>query len=367
MQATASWQPVPGTQWTFNIDLIGGCNLACPSCPVGNMKDVKVSKGVMPPELLEKIVCKAIKECGSVDFGLYNWSEPFLHPDLAQMIRIIKSHNSSCSLSTNLNIIKNLDNVLLENPDHIKVSLSGFYDQTYSQTHKNGDIELVKKNMIELAAALKRTQSKTKISIGFHRYLGNHEEEYLMQEFSESLGFKFGAQWAYLIPLEKVMAFVDPDHTDQVLTNDDRQLIDRLALPLDEALKISRESPIKSCRLRDHYMTMNALGDVMLCCVVYDEQKYGLGSYLDHSLEELQEMKFQHQQCVSCMDNGLHKLFTYEDSELDTSAINHIHKHYPGVKLSAVYDFVSPEKQGRVMAFARKVKNYIKESILQKK
>ena len=30
------WVLDPKTKWQFDIDVVGSCNLRCPSCPVGN-------------------------------------------------------------------------------------------------------------------------------------------------------------------------------------------------------------------------------------------------------------------------------------------------------------------------------------------
>jgi pyruvate-formate lyase-activating enzyme len=354
------WKPNPDASWIFYIDIVSGCNLACPSCPVGNSRDVPIAKGYMAPELLEKIVTKAIRECKSLEFGLYNWTEPFLHPDLPAMIRTIRSREIRCSLSTNLNIMRNVEGVLRENPNKIKISLSGFRQETYSYSHKNGDIERVKRNLAELAETREKCGSTTDLVVGFHRYLGNHEDEQEMRELAGSLGIGFEPQWAYLMPLEKVMAYVEPSATSTVLQADDRALIDKLALKLDDALAISSKSPRKKCQLRDQMMSLNVRGEVMLCCVVYDQQKYGLGSYLDLPLEKLQDLKYQHWQCAGCMSQGLHKLFTYEDKELDEAALANVHAHYPDAVLPDIRPRRSSESASLFRRIARRVKRMVK-------
>jgi hypothetical protein len=84
--------------------------------------------------------------------------------------------------------------------------------------------------MRELAAARHRTRSKTKIRVAFHRYLNNFADELAMRSFAESLGFEFQPLWAYLMPLEKNLAYLGEDCTDATITAADEQLIDRLAL-----------------------------------------------------------------------------------------------------------------------------------------
>lgn len=344
-------------QWQFYIDVVGGCNLACPSCPVGNSREVPVSKGLMPPELLDRIVAKAVAEVGEIDIGLYNWTEPLLHPQLPELVRIIHSHRCSSSLSSNLNDIRNLEEVLRANPGKIKLSLSGFVQSSYGVTHRKGDIEVVKRNMQELAEVRRRVAAETEIVVGFHRYLGNHEEERLMEEYSDSLGFTFDPQWAFLMPLEKVLGFCDAEGGTP-LSEEDGQLIERLALPLAEAVRISQASPQQACLVRDRIMSITVDGNVTLCCNVFDQSKYSLCSYLDHTLDEIQAMKHRHWQCQPCMEHGLHKLYEYTDAEaLDHLALKTIASHFPNAQLSGMQEISRRRRYRGLMGLARRVKD----------
>lgn len=135
----------------FYINVIGACNLRCPSCPVGNLQEVRNPAGAMAPELLDRILAKARRECTVSGAGLYNWTEPLLHPRLAELVRVVHAHGIACHLSANLNLARNLEAVLRENPEFLRVSLSGFTQETYGVTHHGGQIERVKANMVELA------------------------------------------------------------------------------------------------------------------------------------------------------------------------------------------------------------------------
>ena len=319
--AEPRWEPEPGVIWRYYVDIVGRCNLACPSCPVGNMPEVQQPTGYMKPELLDAIVRKAKAECAArVKFALFNWTEPLLHPKLAEMIEVVNSHGLKCGLSSNLNIVKDIDAVMRANPSYLKVSLSGFTQDSYGVTHRKGKIEVVKRNMAIVADAKRRAWATTRLTIAFHRYLGNHEDERRMKEYAESLGFEFGPYYAYLMPLEKNLAFAEPETTDTQLTSEDQALIGRLALPLDLAIEAAKRRRHRPCRLRDQEMAINCEGRVMLCCAVYERSKNDLGSYLDVSLEDLQKLKYEHNQCTSCMRNGIHVLATGDSPVFDTLA-----------------------------------------------
>lgn len=351
-------------RWSFDVDIVGRCNLSCPSCPVGNMPATPLQSGYMKPEFLDRIVTKALSECHVTNFALYNWTEPFVHPHLPEMVRVVKSHGIGCDLSTNLNLAKQIEAVVAENPDQIKISVSGFTQENYGVTHRGGDIELVKDNMVRLAEAKKTTQSKTRIIVVFHRYLHNQDDERDMRAFAKSLNFDFTTYWAYLMPLEKNLAFLGHEDAPTDLNAADRSLIDRLALPLDRAIEVSRVAPARDCRLRERQMAINSEGKVMLCCSVFDQSRYTLAPFLETSLEELQALKYGHSMCATCMGEGLHVLMTYGEESLDQLALDHVRAKNPGLDLDEVYRS-DPDDTAGLMKILKRARKSTK-SMLQR-
>src|SRR5438876_585328 len=135
----------------YNIDVIEGCNLRCPSCPVGNFREAERPRGRMSVEMFDAIMDKVACETPNVQHvGLFSWTEPLLHPELARIIASVKAHGFSCHLSSNLNRIDRLEQVVASNPDRFRISLSGFTQEVYQQTHSGGNIEQVKANMRRL-------------------------------------------------------------------------------------------------------------------------------------------------------------------------------------------------------------------------
>ena len=324
-------------RWSFDVDIVGRCNLACPSCPVGNMSGTPLQSGYMKPELLDQIVAKATSECHVTNFALYNWTEPFIHPYLPEMIRVVKTHDIGCDISTNLNLGKQIEAVVAANPDTIKISVSGFNQETYGVTHRRGDIDVVKANMKRLAGAKKSLKSTTRVIVIFHRYLSNQPEELEMRVFARSLGFDFTTYWAYLMPLEKNLAFLGHEDAGTKFGEEDRLLVDRLALPLSEAINVARGAKVPECKLRDRQMAITSDGNVMLCVSVFDQSRYKLASFLDTPLDGLQAMKYGHQMCKTCMGEGLHVLMTYGDDKLEDLALENVRTHNPDLDMDLVY------------------------------
>lgn len=344
------------TGWHFDVDVVGSCNLRCPSCPVGNSRQVSKATRRMTPQMLEQIVHKAIRECGRPSFALYNWTEPFLHPDLPELIRIVRSKGLRCALSTNLNLARNIDAVMAANANSLRISVSGFDQASYGITHEGGDIELVKQNMIEVARARERTRSRTDVEVCFHRYLGNHDQEARMKEYSESLGFRFNPLWAYLSPMEKILAVRGRPGAGVLPTEHELRLVDAFALPLEPALAVSRELNRSKCKLRDRQMALNSEGRVMLCCAVFDEDRFGLGSYLETPLARLQELKYTHSGCGDCMKEGIHTLYTYRGPEFDRLALANVARHHPDARLEGLSDRPHRRRPRGIASWPRKIR-----------
>jgi sulfatase maturation enzyme AslB (radical SAM superfamily) len=300
----------------FYVDVFGFCNLRCPSCPVGNVADVRehFTKGVMSQELLDAILTKANRECQIGFVALFNWSEPLLHPNLPALIRTVRDHGNPAWISSNLNRLPDPDALMAAAPDFFRVSLSGFRQGIYEVAHRRGNIEAVKRNMERLAAARDRINAKTLIEVLFHRYNYNSDDEGDVRFFSEALGFEFKAVWAMYMPVEKILSMVGDETGGVETTAEDRAMVSTLSIDLREALALCRQDAPGNCALLDHYVVLDVNGDVFLCCGITSAEKNRIGHYLDMDIEEIQSLKSRKTICHACMGHGIHHYFLKQDS-----------------------------------------------------
>jgi MoaA/NifB/PqqE/SkfB family radical SAM enzyme len=305
-------------EYFFYIDVVGGCNLKCPSCPVGNSRGVDRPKGLMDAALLDLIMKKAVGECKISGVGLFNWTEPLLHPRVSELVRVIRSYNVPCSISTNLSIKKtSFDDLLATNLEAIYVTTSGFTPEIYCQTHTGGNIQLVKNNMRQLAETKEKLSSPTVITVIFLRYKSNLHEEKLMQNYADELGFKFMPLNARMLPLEKVLSYVSNDSELPRLTQNDFALMDLLMMPVDQAMNIARHNSKQICNSLTKQFSINLLGNVELCCNVFDSSKYTICNFLDMPINQIQKIRSSHSMCNKCVGQGGHVYFGPSDvSEL---------------------------------------------------
>ncbi|MFI3221240.1 MAG: SPASM domain-containing protein [Methylococcales bacterium] len=353
------------------IDVVGTCNLKCPSCPVGNSPEVKNTKGVMNPELLNAILVKAMGECTVDSVALFNWTDPLINPRLPELVQTVKNLGLPCYISSNLNLLKNEDALMLANPDLIRVSMSGYTQENYGINHRGGEISKVLENLERLVAARSRTGSKTIIDIMYHRYLGNLDDEFKLRELANRLGVKFETSWAFLMPVEKILAFAYNDSRFSPMNEEDREVIKRLALPFDEAISIAEYHREQSCSLIENQIVMDVQGNVILCCGIYDQDKYKLGNFLDRSFSEITNDKYQLEKCKSicgaCTKKGVHVYVTYDRPEFDQVATQNVLQHYAEALVVKVKPYnilikFLAKYMPNTLKVLRKIRKYIRQN-----
>lgn len=307
------------------IDIVGACNLSCPSCPMGNSENLNFKKA-MQLDMFRQIVEKARSE-GVRTIFLYNWTEPLVHPKIGEFIEIINAAGMASGISTNLNLAKNMEKALLAEPSYFRISLSGFLQETYQKGHVGGDIEVVKQNMIALHEIKQRLGLSTRVDVYYHRYLDNIDEEALMRDFSARLGFVFTTGYSVMMPLEKTLAIVERDSS---VTATDYETLKRLALPpYDDLVNVMQQHPKQACRLKDDWLVIDCNGNTVLCCTIFNQTEYQVGKYLDMPLAELTRRKSTQQNCVDmcnrCAKKGLHIYSMFPNQgALEQHAVNRI-------------------------------------------
>ena len=286
-------------------DLVGSCNLKCPSCPVGSMAGTN-PKGLITDETFEAVLAKLAREFPKAQLHFYNWTEPLIHPRINDYCKAAADAGFHLHLSSNLNHLKNPEGLMASGMKTFRISLSGSTQAVYEMGHRGGKIEKVKQNMRRLSAAKKATGSRTRIHVYFHKYRHNLHEVGLMDSLARELDFDFIADWAFLMPVEKLIQYAEDD-----LDDDQRSFANDAIVPaVNDALALMQPHRAQPCELIDQ-LVLDFRGHVSLCCAVYDGQRNFIGNYLDWSWERLQAIKYQHQSCVKCMHYGAHVLYTH--------------------------------------------------------
>lgn len=280
---------------------VAGCGLRCATCPRGGVAGLSNNnKGLMSFEMFQRIISKFIKEeilLEELMFG--NWGDPLLNPDLARMIgwfRAVEKHvwpsrRIPIWVSTNLNHLKNPEELLCSGLDLLNISISGMRHTVYSRNHRGGDIKLVLRNILKLAKlrsamGLKRVQLK----VLFLEFVYNTEDLRLTRKFCETYGLDFGTYKGFVMTVEENVRLLNQNDP---LTAVYRQFID---LEKDAALAEMNLSD-QPCLLRDRYVTINFDGQLYRCCFVFHE-KHFLGSFLKFQIKDIPCIKSNI--CLAC-------------------------------------------------------------------
>lgn len=137
------------------------CNLQCPACPTG------LRLGLRPTVSIDEELFKStIDQIGDYIFQLYmyNWGEPLLHKRTPEMIAYAKKKEINILLSTNLSIKltdEYIDRLVSSGLDRMLVSIDGVTQESYSKYRKNGNLDLVRENVMRIQRAKQRLGSAT--------------------------------------------------------------------------------------------------------------------------------------------------------------------------------------------------------------
>lgn len=296
------YRPIESRHYVYAIDIVGGCNLRCPTCPVANQN---LPKGLMSIELFQKILQKIQQECTDPhpDIWLFNWTEPQLHPQIAQFIETTHTFGMTSFISTNLNLGSRIEDMMRAKPTRLKVSLSSLQQSIYSTTHTRGDIAVVIENLHALAKWRDVYNSPTQIWIGHHLYRNTIAEQAEVKALADSLGFGYAPSPAIVAPLERVMRMKNTPEADDVDGLRAQLLYDPLLL---QQVNAQKRSGKKDCELRFNMTTIQHDGMVNLCCATTQPIAKKPVAFLDHPHDELEDMKYNNAFCGQCMKQNLH-------------------------------------------------------------
>lgn len=287
----------------YTIDVVGSCNLRCPSCAHG--MDYNSPKGMMPFKDFKQVTHKMMGEVDIVSHvSLYSWGEPFLHPKLDLFIDYLHDFGVAVAVSTNLSIksSKQIEKVAKSSPDYLKISLSGFYPEAYNLTHVGGNVDIVKSNLYKLKDSIEKYDSSVFVDVNYHLYKNNNGKNlFKMREICDELGFNLSTVYALVMPVERVIGHCDgkPDPKTEALSK-------LLLVDMDEGREATKSFRDQPCRYLTNQVNINWDKSVPLCCACFDRpHSIILDDYLQSTLEEIIEKKRNHPLCDKCIKYGL--------------------------------------------------------------
>ena len=86
---------------------------------------------------------------------------------------------------------KNIDLILSEYLDQIKIHVSGFTNAVHQIQHRLGDVELIKSNLENLSKKINSSKSNIIVLVDYILYEHNKHEVEKFRKFTNNLGFDF--------------------------------------------------------------------------------------------------------------------------------------------------------------------------------
>jgi len=306
------------SRYNYQIDIMGVCNLRCPSCPRGNYES-QPSSGSMSPETFEAIVDHVLSESpATAQIALYNWGDPLLHPKLPEILEIMRSKGVFSILSSNLSIDRDLEPVVRAKPGWLRVSLSGYHQQTYGRTHRRGQIDLVKSNLYRLRYLIDKYRSDLVVEVNYHMYKSNLDDYEDMNRLCQELGFLFDPIVAFFMPVEKLL-----DYVEGISNEETKSTISNLLLPIEDVLKIAHNVQRDQCNLYSKQIIINWDSSVSICCVTFDPDKSIVHpNFLEATPDGIIAAKAGNTICNGCMKHGLHEYYWNLDPQRAREVVN---------------------------------------------
>lgn len=260
-----------GMPYIYTIDPINVCNLRCPLCPTG-LGILGRARGKISLERYQNIIDQV--KAYAFKVYLYNWGEPFLHPDIFEMISYSSSRRIEVHLSSNMNrfSVEMAEKVIASGLDSLLVSVDGSTQEVYERYRRKGNLAQVVENL-KLLVAEKQRRGSLKPYIYLRMIINKHNEGQIadMRKLANEIGVD-----AFTIGT----LYID--------TNDAEQA--KEWLPSDERFSpYDYSKPLVNvwhCSDLWEGMTINWDGGVAPCCWLHDH-KNDFANIFDQPVKEL--------------------------------------------------------------------------------
>jgi len=167
----------------------------------------------MSPELFEKIL-NHIARIGLLDknntpcISLYNWGEPFLNPNLNDILEILGRNGLQGSVSSTFIVKPKVDNENLSTLNEVTLSLSGFSQDSYGKIH-GASLSRVLENFEDFYKRIRENSPQTKLLISWHRYRFNEGELWKAYDYFNRPGIRFEPHLAFLNDIPEMLRYVN--------------------------------------------------------------------------------------------------------------------------------------------------------------
>lgn len=283
------------------FDIVGFCNAKCPYCHSGinrigggNKINVETFKKTLASLLDKNIINRRTV------ISLYSWGEPFLHPEIHNIINSINELDLKYAISTNVSKIPLIDRNFVKNLKQIIFSMPGFSQKSYNKIHDFNFPNIVH-NIVKIVENCRKLDFKGNFIISYHVYKFNVDEIKKCELFANDYGIVFRPYYAILNHWWMLQDFINKrlpkEECDKVL----RDLFN--SENIENKMK---ESPKDYVCPQFNFLIIDENSDVITCCqLARNHKEYSCGNILKEDFETIFNNRKNRQVCKECMRSGL--------------------------------------------------------------
>jgi len=266
------------------VEPVNFCNLRCPICPFGSGKMTR-SPRVMTFLEFKKIIDEV--RGYTTKMLLYNYGEPFLNPEIFEMIRYAADADIRVRLSTNGMLIKSkemAEEIIRSGAWHLTFSFDGLDQETLTKYRKGANVDDVIRAIELVVGAKRELGSKTpKIELQFLVTKNNEHQRKAMGEFAQKIGVD-----SYLEKFLHLYGETDfQDIAKEYLPSD--LSFSRYNIK-EGGVSVSMGEIKNKCTLVEESAAINSDGSVVPCYYDFNSQ-YTMGNVFGENLKDIWKNK----------------------------------------------------------------------------
>ncbi|MDZ4860659.1 MAG: radical SAM protein [Candidatus Hydrogenedentes bacterium] len=262
------------------------CNQDCLWCEYNAENTDKNLTRVMSKEQLFKLADE-LHQLGVLGVEFCGGGEPTLHPNLAELVRIMKARGTSIGLLTNGTKLKGeLASALVDCASYVRVGFDGATPETANRVKRprtpEARFEAVCENIAHMLALRKERGAGVRISIKVVLDANNYHE----LEECVKVAIRLGVDSVQFKAARLVASELNAEQSEQV----DRQLADiRNRYPQIPVVGGTEKITMTThCWLTPLQLTVDPMGEVYLCCYYrHRKEKHSIGNCFETPLQDL--------------------------------------------------------------------------------
>ena len=188
MQARSDNFIVDGYPYMLQIEPTNKCNLKCPLCPAGTNQLERERRHMKLDEFKSLI---DDMEDYLLFLVLWEWGEPFMHPQLPEMIKYASERDIKTLTSTNAHFLHDddyLKRILSSGLSTLIIAIDSLEQDRYEVYRKNGKLSEAVKGLRKVVQLKKELKSKTRINLRMVIMKQNERELGAMRRFAKEMG-----------------------------------------------------------------------------------------------------------------------------------------------------------------------------------